>query len=493
MDEKLEKLVTLIKGYSPDADVELLEKAYAVASQAHEGQLRASGEPYFVHCYAVATILTDLKLDVTTITASLLHDTIEDTPVTVADIRREFGPEISVMVEGVTKISSYHFPDREIAQAENWRRMLLAITKDIRVILIKLADRLHNLRTIGYLPGEKQRVIAGESLNLYAPFAQRLGIYRWKSEMEDLSFAVLRPDEYRSLLEQWESRQEINAQSIERWRLRLEESIRPSGIPARLSARPKSLYGIFKKMERQHKPFVEIQDLIGLRLITDSIANCYALLSIVQTGFPVVAGSFTDYIATPKMNMYQSIHITIEGPDRAIAELQIRTEEMHRRCEYGIAAHWRYKEQADGMKRPGREHSTVIEEKLDWLRQVLEWQSELKDAREFMETFKTECTFDQIFVFTPQGKVVVLPQNSTPIDFAYAVHSQIGDSCFGAKVSGRLVPLDTRLNSGEVCEILTRKNAHPHEHWLKAVITARARAKIRKYLHEHPEATTGAK
>jgi GTP pyrophosphokinase len=489
MDEKLQKLIDTLRTYLPDTDAPLIEKAYDFAMKAHAGQRRASGENYFSHCLAVATILTDLKLDAITITASLLHDTIEDTGTTFVQLQREFGGEIASMVEGVTKISSYHFDSLEIAQAENWRKMLLAVTKDIRVILIKLADRLHNLRTIKYLPEDKQKRIAGESLNLYAPFAQRLGIYRWKSEMEDLSFEVLKPDEYRQLHERWEKRQEINSQSLESWKQLLEEKTAPSGIPFRLSARPKSLYGIFKKMERQHKDFSEIQDLIGMRLITDTLANCYGLLSIIHTQFTTVPGSFTDYISMPKMNMYQSLHTTVNGTKDSIAEIQIRTEEMHRWAEYGIAAHWRYKEKGDNAKAQAPRHSEEIEEKLDWLKSVLEWQSELKDSREFLDAFRMECRFEQIFVFTPQGKVIKLPKDATPVDFAYAVHSAIGNTCYGAKIGNKIVTLDYKLNSGDICEILTRKNVHPNEHWLKFVITAEARAKIRKYLKEHPGGT----
>jgi RelA/SpoT family (p)ppGpp synthetase len=485
MDEKLDTLISLITNHTSASDIALLKKAYAFSFRAHADQLRASGEGYFLHCLAVAVILTELKLDAATVTAALLHDTLEDTGVGGEELRREFGSEVADMVEGVTKINSCHFADSESAQAENWRKMLRAISKDIRVILIKLADRLHNLRTIRHLLSARQRAVATETLNFYAPFAQRLGIYRWKSEMEDLSFAVIMPDEYRTLYEQWELRQGVNARSIEIWKKLLEKTIHPAGIPFRLSARPKSLYGIYRKMERQHKQFAEIQDIIGLRLITDTASNCYALLGIVKKNFMSVEGSFSDYIAMPKMNRYQSIHTTIEDQSGAVAELQIRTEAMHRRSEYGIAAHWRYKEQAGLGIVSGEAGIEEIDEKLDWLKQVIEWQNELTDSREFLETFRTECMFEQIFVFTPKGKVIKLPKNATPVDFAYAVHVAIGNSCCGARVGNRPAPLDTCLQSGEICEILTRKNAHPHEHWLAFVITAKARSRIRRYLREH--------
>lgn len=482
----LNELVTRIHEYLPDADLSLLEKAYDFSSKAHAGQTRASGEPFFSHCTAAAAILTDLRLDVSTITAALLHDVLEDTPVTRQTLAVEFGEEITQMVEGLTKISSYHFPDAEIAQAENWRKMLLAVTKDIRVILIKFADRLHNLRTLQYLSPERQEKIATESLYLYAPFAQRLGIYRWKSEYEDISFKVLLPDVYNRLHEEWERRRESDTRNLEIWKKALEEKLAPAEIPFRLSARPKSLYGIYKKMERQHKDFSGIQDLIGLRLVTDTVADCYALLGLVHSQFNPVPETFTDYIALPKMNMYQSLHTTIFGPNELIAEIQIRTEEMHRRAEYGIAAHWRYKEKGD--TRTGNAHTAEeIEEKLDWLKQILEWQQELKDSREFLAAFKAECRFEQIFVFTPNGRVIKLPGDATPVDFAYAVHSDIGTHCYGAKVGNKLVPLDYKLKTGEICEILVRKNNHPSKHWLEFVITARARSKIRKYLRSIDE------
>lgn len=483
----LEQLLNKVKTYHPGADADLIELAYMYASRAHAGQVRASGEPFFNHAYNVALILSDLKMDERTLAAALLHDVLEDTPVKPADLSSEFGTEIAALVEGVTKINAYHFTDREIAQAENWRKMLLAVTRDARVILIKLADRLHNMSTIRFLSPEKQREIASESLYLYAPFAQRLGIYRWKSELEDMSFEILFPDDYRVLHDAWEQRQESRQHQLERWRSLLDGSIASSGLAYRLSIRPKSLYGIHKKMERQRKPFSEIQDLIGMRLVTDTVENCYALLGIVHSTFRPVPGAFTDYIQMPKINMYQSLHTSIYGPDDVIAELQIRTEEMHRRAEYGIAAHWRYKE-AGGVSvahKPGAKED--IEARLDWLKQMLSWQDDIRDVREFMQAFRVECNFEQVFVFTPGGKVIKLPQGATPIDFAFAVHSAIGYHCYGARVGGKIQPLNYVLKTGETCEILTRKSAHPATHWLSWVITARARAKIRRYLHEQDQ------
>lgn len=482
----LTALIDDIHAYLPDEDCSLVTKAYNVSVAAHAGQRRASGEEYITHCMAVARILAAMRFDTPTIKAALLHDVLEDTSVTHEDLQREFGPEVTALVDGVTKISGYHFENHEVAQAENWRKMLLAVTKDVRVIIIKLADRLHNMRTIAYLPAAKQAEVAEESLYLYAPFAQRLGIYRWKSELEDLSFAVLHPDEFRAVQAAWEQREESRGQHLQAWQEQIGAAVLPYAIPCKISARPKSLYGIYKKMERQHKQLSEIQDLIGLRLVTDTVANCYALLGVVHDQWTPIAGSFTDYISVPKANMYQSLHTTVIGQNGVVAEIQIRTEEMHRRCEYGIAAHWRYKE--GGVCRTTvRSTLREVDNRLDWLRQLLEWQNDNKDPRELLAALKTECTFDQIFVFTPKGKVITLPAGATAVDFAYAVHSDIGDHCFGAMVNGKLQPLQHQLVSGDICTIITRKNARPTKHWLEHALTAHARSRIRKYFREHGE------
>ncbi len=475
----LNELTDIVKTYLPDADLTILEKAHNFAQKAHAGQVRASGDDFFTHCMEVAKILASIKLDIPTLSAALLHDVLEDTATKPEDLKKEFGEEIASMVEGVTKIGAYH-SDPEEAHAENWRKMLLAVTKDIRVILIKLADRIHNLKTIKFLSEEKQKFIASESLSLYAPFAQRLGIYRWKNEIEDLSFEVLEPEAYKELAQKVANSTENNAQTIELWKKLIAEKLEGSGITFRLSARPKNLYGIYKKMQRQNKSFEEIQDIIGLRLITETVANCYGLLGLINTYFTPIPGSFTDYVSLPKMNMYQSLHTSIVGPGNITAEIQIRTEEMHRRSEYGIAAHWRYKEGGKEEKTAGAD----VENKLNWLRQILEWQQDLKDSKEFLSTFKAECEFEQVFVFTPKGKVIKLPSGATPIDFAYAIHSDIGDHCFGAKVGNKIVPLDYKLKSGEICEILVKKNVKPTEHWLEQAITGNARSKIRKFLRE---------
>jgi len=484
LDEKLKSLLSYLNNH----DLEFISKAYDYASCAHSYQTRASGEPYMTHCVAVAVNLANIKMDGHTIAAALLHDVLEDTLVTESDLIKEFGEEVDSLVSGVTKLNKYRFDDNITAQAENWRKMLLAVVKDIRVIIIKLADRLDNMRTLKYLPPEKQKTIAAESLTLYAPFAHRLGIYKWKSELEDLAFEILQPVEYTKIKIQWEKRAESNIENLTEIENKLKEKITPSGINFRISARPKNLYGIYKKMERQNKPFSAIEDLFGLRIITDTVEHCYAILSVINSEFKLVEGSFTDYINVPKENMYQSLHLTIISDKNVMVETQIRTEEMHQRAEYGVAAHWRYKRKVEpGKEAPYKEDKAdkTTEDKLDWLKQFLEWQTDTTDSSEFLNTLKTECNFEQIFVFTPQKKVIKLPLGATTLDFAYAVHSDIGDKFMGAIVNGKMATIDAKLKTGDVCEILTRKNVKPSKNWLQFVITAQARSRIRRYLKEH--------
>jgi GTP pyrophosphokinase len=342
------------------------------------------------------------------------------------------------------------------------------------------------MRTIKYLSAQKQREISNESLTLYAPFAHRLGIYKWKSEIEDLAFSVLQPQEYLNIKTQWEKRAESDTGNLTDVENQLKEKLLPSGIKFRISARPKNLYGIYKKMQRQNKTFSQIEDLFGLRVITDSVENCYAILGVINSDFALVEGSFTDYINLPKANMYQSLHLTIRSDKNVIVETQIRTEEMHQRAEYGVAAHWRYKRKAEGDAHGAKEdlRNTMAEDKLDWLKQFLEWQIETTDSTEFLDSLRTECNFEQIFVFTPKNKVIKLPLGATALDFAYAVHSEIGDRCMGAKVNGKMVTIDTKLKTGDICQILVRKNVSPGKHWLEFAITPQARARIRKYLRE---------
>jgi GTP pyrophosphokinase len=474
---ELKDLVSKFAEYSPHVDTTALELAWDFASKAHANQARASGDHYLTHCAAVSESLVEWRMDLPTVCAGLLHDTIEDTPTTEAQLRAEFGEEIAMLVMGVTKLDALRFESRDDAQAENWRKMLLATAQDIRVIIVKLADRLHNMKTLNFLKREKQERIAAETMALYAPLAHRLGMFSLKGELEDLSFSYLHPEEYAELktkvdAELAQSEKRLDAAAVE-----IEKVVSGTGIPCRILQRRKTLWSIFKKMERQNKPFEEIQDALGVRLITDTVANCYALLGIVHTHFKPVAGSFTDYISTPKLNLYRSLHTTIVGPSGDLIEIQIRTEEMHRSSEYGIAAHWRYKtgEQAKDAH---------LEEKLNWLRQWIEWLQDLNSPREFLDSLKTDLEFNQVFVFTPAGEVKVLPAGATPLDFAFAVHTEIGYACVGAVVNSKMVRLDHTLKSGDICKILTKKGSTPKKDWLNSVRTARARSKIRHWLRE---------
>jgi len=482
----IEELKKLVKQYLPNEDLSLLEKAFEFASNAHYCQTRASGEPYIVHCFNTAKILTELKLDIPTLCAALLHDILEDTLVVREELKEEFGEEVTTLVEGVTKINSYKFNDNITEQAENWRKMLLAVVKDTRVIIIKLADRLHNMRTIKYLSPDKQKEISLETLSLYTPFAHRLGIYKWKNELEDLIFEVLYPNKYNEIKAKWQAKAGSNVSNLESVKTKILDTLKPLNIKFRITSRPKNLYGIYRKMQRQEKPFSAIQDLFGMRVITDTKEHCYEILSEIQSNFKVVENSFTDYIAVPKANMYQSLHITINDNDM-IVEIQIRTEEMHRRAEYGIAAHWRYKESFNKNSSSKKQNDIELEEHLEFIKHILESQKDVNDSNEFLTAIKTECNFDQIYVSTPKGDPIKLPEGATALDFAYAVHSDIGDKCMGVKVNGKMVPLDYKLKSGQICEVLVRKNIKPSKNWLSIVITAQARSRIRKYLREHPE------
>jgi GTP pyrophosphokinase len=474
---ELEDLLKKFREYSSE-DTTKLEYAWQFSRDAHINQKRASGEVYFIHCAAVTEILVDFKMDLETIAAGLLHDILEDTTVSHDIFRKEFGEEIYSLVMGVTKIETLKFSSRDVAQAENWRKMILATAKDIRVIVIKLADRLHNMRTLDFLSPEKQLEISHETISLYAPLAQRLGIFHLKSELEDLSFKHLHPDEYRSLLTKVQIRFARREKLLEEFKLGLEKHLGTTQIPHRVLSRAKNIYSIYRKMEKQSLPFEEIQDALGIRIITDSVINCYALLGTVHAIFKPVIGSFTDYIAVPKMNFYQSLHTSVMAPSGEIIEIQIRTEEMHHTSEYGIAAHWRYK-----LGESGADHH--LDEKLNWLRQWMEWLQDISSPREFIESFKTDLELDQIFIFTPKGDVKSLPEGATPLDFAYAIHSAIGDGCIGARVNGKMSKLDCKLKSGDICEIVTRRNSAPKKDWLSIVRTAGARSKIRKYLREH--------
>ncbi|MDD5629666.1 MAG: RelA/SpoT family protein [Elusimicrobia bacterium] len=472
-----DQLIAQFSAYAAHVDAGILAKAYDFSVRAHADQERASGEVYFVHCQSVATSLVEWKMDLPTICAGLLHDTLEDTPITEEAMREEFGEEITRLVLGVTKLERLEYSSRDDVQAENWRKMLLATAQDIRVIVIKLADRQHNMRTLGYLPEAKQQRIANETLALYAPLAHRLGMFQLKGELEDLAFKHLWPQEFADLEAKVNALLAAREATLKKFKESVEKALAASQIAHRILSRSKSLYSIYRKMQRQKKPFEEIQDALGVRIITDSISNCYALLGIVHTEFKPVSGSFTDYISIPKMNLYQSLHTTVMGPGGELVEIQLRTEEMHRTAEYGIAAHWRYKT-AEHAK------DAHLEEKLNWLRQWIEWLQDLKSPREFLDSLKTDLELNQVFVFTPAGEVKPLPAGSTPLDFAFAVHTDIGYSCVGAQVNNKMVRLDYQLKSGDICKIITKRNSVPKKDWLMYVKTARARSKIRHYLRE---------
>ncbi|WP_206812870.1 RelA/SpoT family protein [Paradesulfitobacterium ferrireducens] len=471
----LEELMAKLPPNLPASHLNIITKAYQFAEKAHWGQHRISGENYIQHPLEVALILAGFELDESTIAAALLHDVVEDTAYTLADVEREFGSEIAMLVDGVTKLGRIEYKTKVELQVENLRKMFLAMAKDIRVILIKLADRLHNMRTLKYHSPQKQKEIAQETLEIFAPLANRLGIFRFKWELEDLAFRYLKPQEYYDLVEgialkRREREAQIN-EVIEQLRLRLDEV----GIHADISGRPKHFYSIYRKMVTQNKELNEIYDLTAVRVIVDSVNDCYGALGIVHTLWKPIPGRFKDYIAMPKPNMYQSLHTTLIGAHGEPFEIQIRTWEMHRTAEYGIAAHWKYKE---GGKSPAGN----FEQKLSWLRQLLEWQYDSRDAGEFMESLKIDLFADTVFVFTPKGDVVELPAESCPIDFAYRVHTDVGHRCIGAKINGRIVPLDTKLHNGDIVEILTSKQAAgPSRDWLSFVKTSQAKNRIRAW------------
>lgn len=458
----------------PQADMAIIDKAFDFGKDAHKNQRRWSGEPYFIHCVEVATIIAQLRLDVISIIASLLHDVVEDTGVSIEDVREEFGEEVAHIVDGETKISSVTADKGEIRQAENFRKMLLSMVSDIRVILIKFADRLHNMRTIEHLPQRKQEQISRETLEVYAPLAHRLGIARIKLELEDLAFKVLEPDAYRYLVRKVRDKKSDRDAYIDRVKDPLGKALKKAGIHASIYGRSKSFFSIFKKIKDRGVPFEEIYDLLAVRIICDNIESCYHTLGIVHTIFPPIPERFKDYIATPKLNGYQSIHTTVIGPLGRMLEIQIRTKSMHRTAEIGIAAHWRYKE--------GRKKAERVDRQLDWLKTILDFQDDSGDPRELLEDLKIDLFQDEVFVFTPRGDLIKLPQGATPIDFAFAVHSDVGFHCIGSKIGGRIVPLNTPLKSGDSVEIITSTNQHPNQNWIKFVKTAKARGHIKRWL-----------
>ncbi|SDK56031.1 RelA/SpoT family protein [Natronincola ferrireducens] len=472
----LENLIAMIEEYSPQCDVELIIKAYNFSEASHAGQYRRSGERYFIHPLEVAKILVELQMDSTTIAAGLLHDVIEDTSYDYNKIKEAFGEEIAELVEGVTKLTRLSFESKEERQAENLRKMFVAMAKDIRVILIKLADRLHNMRTLKYQTDEKKKEKALETLEIFAPIAHRLGISRIKWELEDLCLRYIDPEGYYELVEKVAKKRKDREDFINNVIKQLKINLGEFEIENEISGRPKHFYSIYRKMTYQGKSFDEIFDFLAIRILVDNVKDCYGVLGVVHTMWKPIPGRFKDYIAMPKPNMYQSLHTTVIGPKGEPFEIQIRTYEMHQIAEYGIAAHWKYKENQITNEK------IEIDDKLAWLRQMLEWEKETKDPKEFMESLKVDLFTNEVFVFTPKGKVINLPTGATPVDFAYKIHSDVGNKCVGAKVDGRMVPIDYKLKNGNIVEILTSGHSNgPSRDWLKIVKSSQAKTKIKQW------------
>ena len=480
---RFETIIEKLRKNHPDADEELLRRAYLFSARQHRGQTRQSGEPYLVHPLEVANILVDLNLDPICVTTGLLHDIVEDTDTSAEEIEEYFGPEIAHLVDGLTKISKLDHASTEERQALNMRKMLLAMVDDVRVVLVKLADRLHNMRTLEYLPGEKRRRIAQETLDVYAPIAHRLGMARVRGELEDLAFKHLEPEEYQKLKELVESRRARLEAFLEEVKQRIMDMMAISGIQiGYIEGRIKRLFSIYQKLRRQQITIDQVYDLVAIRIITDSVKDCYAALGVIHTAWKPIPGRFKDWIAIPRENFYQSLHTSVVGEGGQPFEVQIRTREMQSIAEEGIAAHWKYKEGRRGTH-------TDEDEAFIWLKRLVEWQQEVKDSREFLDSLKLDLYPKEVYCFTPKGKVIELPRGATPVDFAFMIHTQVGLTCNGAKVNSRIVPLKYQLRNGDVVEIMTSPSAHPSRDWMNFAKTSRARAKIRHYLAESERTT----
>jgi GTP pyrophosphokinase len=479
---RIEEIVEKVGRNHPQADLDMLRRAYFFSALHHKGQTRASGEPYLVHPLEVANILADMKLDEVSVATGLLHDVVEDTLVEPEVIRNSFGPEIAHLVEGLTKIAQISSQSREEQQAENVRKMLLAMVDDVRVVLVKLADRLHNMRTLGFLKPEKRRRIAQETLDIFAPIAHRLGMGRLRSELEDLAFKNLHPEEYAELAAQLEARRGEHKAFLREATDSVEEKLREAGVPyLRVEGRVKRLYSIWKKLRRQKITLDQVYDLIAARIVTpDEERHCYAALGVVHNLWQPIPGRFKDWIATPRDNLYRSLHTSVIGHKGQPFEVQIRTEEMHRIAEEGVAAHWKYKE--------GRRGAHDDDEAFQWLRSLVEWSQEVKDSRDFLESLKLDLYPKDVYAFTPMGKVMQLPRGATPVDFAYMIHTEVGNTCTGARINGRIVPLRSQIQNGDVVEILTSPNSSPSRDWLNFVKTSRARNRVRHWVAEQQRA-----
>jgi len=477
IQERFDALLTQVHANRPSEDITLIRKAWDFCVRHHEGQIRASGEPYIVHPLKVAEVLAEMKMDATAIAAGLLHDSVEDTPATTEEIEEEFGDQVAHIVEGVTKIDKIQFANREDRQAESVRKMLLAMVSDVRVVLIKLADRLHNMRTLEHLQPDRQEAIARETLDIYAPLAHRLGMGKVRGELEDLAFRYTDPVSWEKVSAAVEQRRSEGEQFMHGVEDTLLEQLRENGIEARVEWRIKRLYSIFQKIERSHVSFDQVYDLLAIRVITQDVGACYGVFGLIHTLWRPVPGRIKDFIAMPRANRYQSLHTTVMGASGHQFEVQIRTEEMHRIAEEGIAAHWKYKA-GDSIV------TARDEERLNWIRQLVEWQKEMTDPNEFLSSLKMDLYPDEVYTFTPKGKVVVIPADGTPIDFAYTIHTEVGHTCVGAKVNSRMVPLRTKLRTGDIVEIVTQKDHKPSRDWLTFVKSPRARNKIKHWLNE---------
>jgi GTP pyrophosphokinase len=475
VEELYRSLEEKVRALRPKDDLAALDRAYRFAAEHHKLQKRKSGEPYIMHPLAVAHILTDMQMDLVSIETGLLHDVVEDTSAHLDQIRDLFGEDVARCVDGVTKLSKISFANREDRQAESLRKMLLAMTSDIRVVIVKLADRLHNMRTLGSLPAERQQAIAQETIDIYAPIAHRLGMGKFRGELEDLSFEVLHPEEATDLMREIESKRQENEAWLRQVQTTIEQKLARENTPARVEGRVKRAYSVYLKLKRQRITLDQVYDILAVRIITDSVKNCYAALGVIHNEWHPIPGRIKDFIAMPRPNLYQSLHTSVIGPGGVTFEIQIRTEEMHRIAEEGIAAHWKYKE---GSKGPGTD-----DQRIAWLRQLVEWQRDMSDSGEFLSGVKMDLYAEEVYAFTPKGRVIVLPRDATPIDFAYAIHSDVGNTCTGARVNGIIKPLKSTLRNGDVVEILTQPGHQPSRDWLAVVKTSRARNKIRHVIN----------
>ena len=478
---RINQITDKVAAYIDNADLDLIQRAYVFSAQAHDGVVRRSGEPYISHPMNVANLLADMQLDEATVAAGLLHDTVEDTDTTVDEIEELFGSDVADIVDGVTKISKMDFESKAVQQAENIRKLILAMAEDIRVLMVKLADRLHNMRTLEFMKPVKQRLIAQETQDIYAPLANRLGLHRVKTELEDLCLRYLKPDVFEQLSDAVSEHRAAGEPYIDKVIDLINDMFKKNKMQGQVYGRTKHLHSIHVKMEQQGLTFDEIYDLIAFRIILKSLKDCYAVLGLIHAAWRPVPGRFKDYISIPKANMYQSLHSTVIGPDGERIEFQIRTEEMNQIAEYGVAAHWQYKEVGKGAKR-GKATGVRDAERYTWLKQIMDWQRELSDPREFMASLRLDMFQEEVYVFTPNGDIKELPDGATPVDFAYAIHSEVGDKCAGAKVNGRIVPLHSTLKNGDAVEVITDKNRVPSRDWLKFVKTAKARTRIKQYI-----------